>query len=94
MNASFFVTRFARHRLAIDPWMRVLGGDGRVMALGDCSCAVYNQLPATAQVASQQGEALGKLFTRMYDFDGGEGEAGLVVGRDLPPPKSTQGKNR
>ena len=64
------------------------------MALGDCSCAIDNQLPATAQVASQQGEALGKLLTRMYDFGGGEGDAGKVVGRDLPPPRATLGKNR
>ena len=42
-----------------------------LLALGDCSCITENQLPATAQVASQQGEFLAKLFSRLYDLKGG-----------------------
>jgi NADH dehydrogenase FAD-containing subunit len=58
---------FARGRLAVDPWLRVLGGEGKIFALGDCSCLADNPfLPATAQVAAQQGEYLGKLLSRNY----------------------------
>ena len=58
---------FARGRLAVDPWLRVVGGEGKIFALGDCSCLSQNPfLPATAQVASQQGEYLGKLLSRNY----------------------------
>lgn len=48
---------FARGRLAVDPWLRVVGGEGKIFALGDCSCLLQNPfLPATAQVAAQQGK--------------------------------------
>ena len=58
---------FARGRLAVDPWLRVVGGDGKIFALGDCSCLAQNPfLPATAQVAAQQGEFLGKLLSKDY----------------------------
>lgn len=77
----------ARGRLAVDGWCRVKGTDGTLMAFGDCSCQVENQLPATAQVASQQGEYLAKLFSRGYDFTGGLPGVG-VVGCSLPPPLS------
>lgn len=46
----------ARGRVAIDPWMRVVGGEGKILSFGDCSCITEGQLPATAQVASQQGK--------------------------------------
>jgi len=58
----------ARGRLAVDAWLRVLGGDGSIFAYGDCSCITTGQLPATAQVASQQGEYLARLFTQNYDM--------------------------
>ena len=54
----------ARGRLAIDSWCRVLGTDGSIMSLGDCACNILNQLPATAQVASQQGEYLARLLSK------------------------------
>lgn len=54
----------ARGRLAIDSWCRVLGSDGSIMSLGDCACNILNQLPATAQVASQQGEYLARLLSK------------------------------
>ena len=73
----------ARGRLAIDPWLRVLGGEGKILAYGDCSCIVDGQLPATAQVASQQGEYLAKLLSRGYDMSPGV-EDGILV-----PPKPT-----
>ncbi|GMI09174.1 hypothetical protein TrVE_jg12650 [Triparma verrucosa] len=77
----------ARGRLAVDPWLRVVGGDGSVLALGDCACNAEDVLPATAQVAGQQGEWLGKMCRRGYDFC----PEGTVVGRDMPPPSSSSG---
>lgn len=35
----------ARGRLAIDPWMRVIGSEGQILAFGDCSCITSGQLP-------------------------------------------------
>ena len=61
---------YARGRLAVDPWLRVIGGDGKIFAFGDCSCLSNSPfLPATAQVAAQQGEFLGKLFSNDYCID-------------------------
>jgi NADH dehydrogenase FAD-containing subunit len=61
---------FARGRLGVDPWLRVIGGDGKIFALGDCSCVSNSpMLPATAQVAAQQGEFLGALLSKEYCFD-------------------------
>lgn len=73
----------ARGRLAIDPWLRVIGGEGKILAYGDCSCIVDGQLPATAQVASQQGEFLAKLLSRGYNMSPGV-EDGILI-----PPKPT-----
>ena len=58
---------YARGRLAVDPWLRVIGGEGNIFALGDCSCPSNTPfLAATAQVASQQGEFLGRLLSNDY----------------------------
>ena len=59
----------ARGRVAVDPWLRVLGSNGKIFSLGDCSCVAQNQLPATAQVASQQGEYLARLFSSNANVD-------------------------
>lgn len=77
----------ARGRLAIDPWLRVVGGEGKILAYGDCSCIVDGQLPATAQVASQQGEYLAKLLSRGYDMSPGV-EDGILI----PPRPTASGK--
>ncbi len=58
----------ARGRLAVDAWLRVLDGDGDIYSFGDCSCITTGQLPATAQVASQQGEYLARLFSLGVDM--------------------------
>lgn len=72
----------ARGRIAVDPWLRALGGNGDILALGDCSCIVSRQLPATAQVASQQGEYLARLFSQNYNMCPGlDAEEGIL----LPP---------
>jgi len=67
----------ARGRLAVDPWLRVVGGEGRILAFGDCSCITRGQLPATAQVASQQGEYLASLMNKKYDFSPGYTKEGI-----------------
>lgn len=59
----------ARGRLAIDQWLRVAGGKGDILAFGDCTCITEGQLPATAQVAAQQGEYLAKLLNKKFDFN-------------------------
>mmetsp|Transcript_39424 Transcript_39424/g.80877 ORF Transcript_39424/g.80877 Transcript_39424/m.80877 type:complete len:637 (+) Transcript_39424:94-2004(+) len=70
----------ARGRLATDPWLRVLGGEGKIFSYGDCSCIVDGQLPATAQVASQQGEYLAKLISRGYNMSPGiDPEEGILM---------------
>jgi NADH dehydrogenase FAD-containing subunit len=57
----------------------VIGGKGKIFALGDCSCVSNTPfLPATAQVAAQQGEFLGKLMSADYCID--------AMGEELLPP--------
>jgi len=59
----------ARGRIAVDPWLRVIGSNNKIFSLGDCSCIVQNQLPATAQVASQQGEYLARILSSSTNID-------------------------
>jgi NADH dehydrogenase FAD-containing subunit len=77
----------ARGRLAIDPWMRAIGGKGRILSFGDCSCITARQLPATAQVASQQGEYLAKLLNKGYNLSPEKSTQNVL----LPPPTKTSG---
>lgn len=70
----------ARGRLATDAWLRVLGSEGKIMSFGDCACITSGQLPATAQVASQQGEYLARLLSQDYNMYPGK-ESGI----DIPP---------
>lgn len=61
----------ARGRLVTDAWMRVKGSKGSILAYGDCSCTTIGPdgpLPATGQVAAQQGEYLAKLMNEGYDL--------------------------
>jgi NADH dehydrogenase FAD-containing subunit len=71
----------ARGRVAVDPWMRAIGGEGKILALGDCSCITKGQLPATAQVAAQQAEFLASLFNKEYIMSPARAEDGI-----FPPP--------
>jgi NADH dehydrogenase FAD-containing subunit len=80
------VQNVARGRIAIDRWMRALGGDGRVLALGDCTCVIEDQVPATGQVASQQGEYLANLMNRKYNLSTTAMEDGTLP----PPPRDMQ----
>jgi NADH dehydrogenase FAD-containing subunit len=56
-----------RGKLVVDDWLRVCGAPG-VWALGDCVAVQGKPLPATAQVAAQQGAFLARLFSRNYDL--------------------------
>lgn len=71
---------FARGRVAVDPWLRAAGGEGKVLCFGDCSVNPTAPLPATAQVASQQGEYLAKMMNFEYDLSPARAE-GI-----FPPP--------
>lgn len=57
----------ARGRVVVDSWCRMHGA-GSVYAIGDCTFNPENPLPATAQVASQQGSYLGRVFSKGYDM--------------------------
>lgn len=60
--------KVTRGRFAVDSHLRVLGTKrGEVYALGDCAAYAETPLPATAQVAAQQGEYLAKLLASDYD---------------------------
>ncbi|GAM27477.1 hypothetical protein SAMD00019534_106530 [Acytostelium subglobosum LB1] len=52
-----------RRGLVVDEYFRVKGADG-IWAIGDCSVTPY---AATAQVASQQGRYLGRLFNDLSE---------------------------
>lgn len=91
----------ARGRLATDVWLRVVGAPCGVFALGDCATPIEETdvpsrsidgqprclgvLPATAQVASQQGAYLGRLFSKGYD---------MAAGGSLPPWKPDLSKSK
>jgi len=71
----------ARGRIVTDAWMRAKGSNGSILSFGDCSCITHGPdgpLPATGQVAAQQGEYLAKLMNKGYD---------------LSPPPMTIGSN-
>lgn len=50
--------------LLVDGWLRVPGEED-VFALGDCAVLEGQPLPATAQVAQQQGKYLGRALARL-----------------------------
>lgn len=75
----------ARGRVATDPWLRAKGSEGSILSFGDCSCVIDGPdgfLPATAQVASQQGEFLAMLLNAEYEISPPLSPEGL-----LPPPR-------
>lgn len=50
--------RAKRRKIEVDPWLRVVGMQD-VFAMGDCAQVQGEPLPATAQVAGQQGAYIG-----------------------------------
>lgn len=77
----------ARGKLAVDPWLRVIDGKGKIFALGDCACNQGGPLPATAQVAAQQGEFLAHVLNV------GNHTIKFENGVQLPPTK-VKGKTK
>ena len=71
----------ARGRLVTDRWLRVLGCPG-IYSIGDCSFIEDMSLPQTAQVASQQGSYLGRLFSKGFELNGKDYK--------VPPTRSLQ----
>jgi NADH dehydrogenase FAD-containing subunit len=82
----------ARGRVAIDPWMRTVGSQGKILAFGDCTCITQGQLPATAQVASQQGEYLAKMMNRKFDLSPALSEEGIFPPPLRDPARTTESK--
>ncbi|CAB9513606.1 Internal alternative NAD(P)H-ubiquinone oxidoreductase A1, mitochondrial [Seminavis robusta] len=71
----------ARGKLAVDPWHRVIDAKGKIFAIGDCAANQGGPLPATAQVAAQQGEFLAHILNV------GNHTIGFENGVQLPPKK-------
>jgi len=71
-------------KIAVDPWLRVIGAKD-ALAIGDCSVMTGRRLPATAQVAGQQGAFVARLLNRGYRVGRG-GVAAVVGGSGVPPP--------
>lgn len=58
-----------RRKLHVDEWLRIVGTKN-IFAVGDCAVIDGNALPATAQVAGQQGAFLGSKFElNIFLFD-------------------------
>ena len=71
--ASLGLPLTPRGRLAVTPFLGLLGRPG-VYAVGDCAAVGEPPLPATAQVAQQQGEYLARALDRNI-----AGKAGKTV---------------
>ena len=79
----------ARGRIVTDAWMRAKGSDGSILAFGDCSCTTKGPdgpLPATGQVAAQQGEFLAKMMNQKYNLSPGYSK----TGQELPPTRNPE----
>ena len=50
-------------KIAVDPYLRVVGARD-ALAIGDCCVMTGRRLPATAQVAGQQGDYVARLLNR------------------------------
>lgn len=57
----------SRRGLLIDDKLQLLGAQGSIFAIGDCT--FYPGLFPTAQVAHQEGEYLAKVFKKLYKID-------------------------
>lgn len=57
-----------RGSLLVDAYLRVAGTNGTILALGDATVLSDGPLPATGQVAAQQGAFLARVLNRGYDL--------------------------
>lgn len=60
---STLLPKDPRNRIMIDSFFRVKGSEN-IFALGDCSVIEKEELPATSQVAQQQGKYLARALSR------------------------------
>lgn len=84
--AQFPSVQTNRRGLTVDGHLRVAGADG-VFALGDCTATSY---APTAQVASQQGAYLAKLFNRMAKKENLTAEKHLLETTEVPEDRKTE----
>lgn len=80
----------ARGRIVTDAWMRAKGSHGSILAFGDCSCITNGPdgpLPATGQVAAQQGEYLAKIMNKGFDLSPATTSSTPTI-PDGPPERS------
>ena len=84
--AQFPSVQTNRRGLTVDGHLRVAGADG-VFALGDCTATSY---APTAQVASQQGSYLAKLFNRMARKDSLTAEKRLLETIEVPEEQKAE----
>eukprot|EP00904_Undaria_pinnatifida_P012839 jgi/Undpi1/8686/HiC_scaffold_25.g11151.m1 len=56
-----------RGQVTVDGYLRVLGTNGTILALGDASSIEGVKMPTTGQVAAQEGAYLARLLNRGYD---------------------------
>lgn len=81
----------ARGRIATDAWMRAKGANGSILAFGDCACTTKGPdgpLPATGQVAAQQGEFLAKVMNQKYNLSPSKAQDRM----DAPPTRDPEHK--
>ncbi|CAM9719719.1 unnamed protein product [Ectocarpus sp. 12 AP-2014] len=56
-----------RGQITVDGYMRALGTNGTILALGDASSIQGVKMPTTGQVAAQEGAYVARLLNRGYD---------------------------
>ncbi|KAI7902252.1 uncharacterized protein BX663DRAFT_455897 [Cokeromyces recurvatus] len=70
LMAQYPETQTIRRGLAVDDWLRMSGAQD-IFALGDATATKY---APTAQVASQQGKYLARVFAQLYAIEQNEAE--------------------
>lgn len=74
-------------KLAVDQYMRIIGAPD-AFAVGDCSKIVTGPLPATAQVAGQQGAYVARVINRNKEV----GVGGFETGAPWRPVEAGKGR--
>jgi len=70
-----------RRGITVDDHLRMQGPNGSIFAIGDCSATSY---APTAQVASQQGAYLGKMFSQMAEKEKLAAERATIINEPEP----------
>ncbi|KAF8664134.1 hypothetical protein AX16_000824 [Volvariella volvacea WC 439] len=75
LMAQFPNEQTVRRGISVDDHLRLKGSDGSIFAIGDCTATSY---APTAQVASQQGAYLARLFAQIARKEELEKSAGIL----------------